>query len=294
MRSRSLLVPCLALVMTTGCYSSWSTHPKSSQPSTEEAAKNEREVTGRIVSYTTAPRGEMDGFVLDTGNRVHFPITAGSALLPLVQKGDVVTVRGTVTTRPEGKVIEASSITNEDKNERIDVASISSPSAPERATARQTEGVPPPGKTRSTTTLTGAELTAKEGRVKGYTTAPDGNMDGVLLDNGVRVHFPPAAGEALLPLVQEGKAIRVVGWEVTGPEGTMLEATKISGAQGGPTVDIAEVAAPPEPKVTPGAVAPPGAKPLGVKRQPLTHEAQQHQEQHRKQEQKRSKLQPRR
>lgn len=268
MRSRTLLLTCLAVSLTAGCYTTWSTNGRSSQQRPSEVAKNEREVTGRIASYTTAPRGEMDGFVLDTGNRVHFPITAGSTLLPIVQKGDVVTVTGNLTDRPEGKVIEATTIANRDKGKRIDVASITPPKPEEeQQQAKKSEAVPPPGKTKGTTTLTGAELTSKEGRVQGYTTSPTGDMDGVLLDNGVRVHFAPAAGKALLPLVQQGKTIRVVGWEITGPEGAMIEATKISETPNGVSVDIAEVAPPPEPKQTPGAVAPPGAPPLGQEKQ---------------------------
>ena len=273
MGSRSLLLTCLALSLTAGCNANWSTNARPSQHAAE-LAKNQREVSGRIASYTTAPRGEMDGFVLDTGNRVHFPITAGTTLMPILQKEDTITVVGTLTDRPEGKVIEALSITNQDKNRTIDVTSISPPRA-EQPVARPSEGVPPPGKAKSTTTLTGADLTSKEGRVQGYTTAPTGDMDGVLLDNGARIHFQPHAGKALLPLVQPGKTIRVIGWEISGPEGTLLEATKVIATPSGETVDIAEVAAPPEPKPTPGAVAPPGGAALDHKQQQPQQQQQQ-------------------
>lgn len=261
MRCRSmLLVTCLALSpLAAGCAATFS-----SRTSASEAASR-REVTGRIASYTTTPRGEMDGVVLDTGNRVHFPPHTGSAVLPLVEKGQVVRVVGTLVDRPEGKVIEASSVTNVDKDETVHVASMSPPR--ERP---QPSGVRPPGRAQATTTLTGAELTTREGRVQGYTTAPSGDMDGVFLDTGARVHFPAHAGRAILPLVQQGKTVRVIGWEISGPQGAILEATKIIATPGGQTVDIADIPAPRPTTVTPGAVAPPGSPPLESTAPPAT------------------------
>ncbi len=275
MRSGLLLVGCLALASVTGCYMSGRASTSTRSGTAQEQAKEQREVTGRIASHTTAPRGEMDGFVLDTGNRVHFPIHTGSTLRPYLEKGQEVRVIGTLVDRPEGKVLEAISITNVGKDKTLEIASIQPPATP--APAEPTRGVAPPGRATSTTTLTGAELTSKEGKVKGYTTAGTGDMDGVLLDTGVRVHFPPQAGKPLLPHVQQGKSIRVVGWEVTGPEGTILEATRITAIPGGQSVDIAEVAAPPAPQVTPGAASPPGAAPLEQQQQ-----QQQQQQQHEK------------
>jgi hypothetical protein len=49
----------------------------------------------------------------------------------------------------------------------------------------------------------------------------------------------------LLPLVQQGKAIRIIGWELTGPHGTILETTKITATPSGETVDIASLPLPP-------------------------------------------------
>lgn len=267
MKRGPVFASCVALVLlAVGCHATWSTQPSSSSgggTAKEGAAEaNRREVTGRVASYTTAPRGEMDGLMLDTGNRVHFPVHTGSALLPLIGQGQVIRVVGSMSDRPEGKVIEVLSITNVDSGKTITVASVVPPKAP----PPPSEAVPPPTAGRGkagTTTLTGAELTQKEGKVTGYTTAPTGDMDGVLLDSGSRVHFPARAGTALLPLLQQGKTIRVIGWEVSGPEGVILEATKITGTPNGKTVDIDEVAAPRPPAVTPGAVAPPGQPPLG-------------------------------
>lgn len=255
MRCRSILATCAVLTsLATGCAATWTS---SSRPASETAKT--RQISGQVASYTTAPRGEMDGFILDTGNRVHFPVHAGSAVLPYVQKGQVILVVGTLEDRPDGKVIEAKSITNTSKNETLDVSKVSPP----KPQPQLAGGVAPPGKGgASTTTLTGAELTTKEGRVQGYTSAPNGDMDGVTLDNGSRVHFPAHVGKAVVPLLQQGKTVRIIGWELTGPEGTILEATKITATPSGQTVDIAAIPIPKPVTVTPGAVAPPGAPPL--------------------------------
>lgn len=255
---RSILASCIALTLATGCAAQWSSSTR--PPTAETAAANTREVTGKVASYTTAQRGEMDGLVLDTGNRIHFPPHVGATLLPLIQKGDELRVIGTLADRPEGKVIEATSITNVARGRTVNVASVSPPPPPREVAT--TGGVRPPGQKQPTTTLTGAELTTKQGKVQGYTTAPTGDMDGVLLDSGARVHFPPQAGKAVLPLVQQGATIRVIGWELTGPEGSFVEATKIIATPSNQTVDIADVAQPRQPAVTPGAVAPPGKPPL--------------------------------
>jgi hypothetical protein len=197
----------------------------------------------------------MDGFILDTGNRVHFPVSSGQRISPLVQKDQEVRVVGTLVDRPEGKLIEASSITNVSKNETINIASVSPPKAqPPKAPSGNVNA---PNQPQPTTTLTGAELKTKEGHVSSYTTTPNGDMDGVVLDTGTKVHFPPHAGKALLPLVQQGKSIRIIGWELTGPQGTILEATKIIATPSGETVDIASLPLPEQPKPTPGSATPP-------------------------------------
>lgn len=255
MRSRRIFVSSLALVsaVSAGCAATWGANTPSTT-STTSAGADKREITGRIVSYTATSKGNMDGFVLDTGNRIHFPDTAGAALLPLVQKNEEVRVVGKLSDGPDGKVIEAASITNVAKRETINVASVAAskpPRAQERAPSTPAAQAPPgnttaPGQSQPTTTLTGAELTSKEGKVKGYTTAPSGDMDGITLDTGSRVHFPVHAGKALLPLVQQGKTVRVIGWELTGPNGTVIEATKIIATPSGETVEIDDLPMPPK------------------------------------------------
>ncbi len=118
------------------------------------------------------------------------------------------------------------------------------------------------------TTVTGGQLTKTEGRVDGYTTAARGEMDGLVLSNGARVHFPPHAGLSVLPLVGKGSTVRVIGQETQGPEGRVIEATRITDPTTGVTVDVTAIAPPPP---SPGAVAPPVRPALRPNQAPSPH-----------------------
>jgi hypothetical protein len=132
------------------------------------------------------------------------------------------------------------------------------------AAARQPSPHPgaaaPPGRTPgepSSPALTSAQVTTTQGRITGYTTTPAGDMDGLILDSGVTIHFPPHAGRALLPLVQQREVVRVDGWETTGPTGRVIEASRVTSPTSGATVDVSALPAPPRLRPTP----PEGAAP---------------------------------
>jgi hypothetical protein len=106
-------------------------------------------VTGRITGYTTAAHGEMDGFTLDSGATVHFPIYVGARLLPLIQKGQRVEVTGTLRGRRTAQILDATLVRNRALRESVDVASIPPP-APPWPTIPPTPpwgAVAPPGRT---------------------------------------------------------------------------------------------------------------------------------------------------
>ncbi|MBX3224470.1 MAG: hypothetical protein KF795_28405 [Labilithrix sp.] len=239
----------LGLLLVAGCTGSFSATRTSSA---QQQATHE--VSGRVASYTTAPRGELDGVVLDDGTSIHFPPHAGSAVLPLVQRGQIVRVVGVDTYGPEGKRIEALTITG-GGGRTVDVVAISPPPSPAPSSgaaappARATPPLPPPP------SLTSAEVATTEGRIDGYTTTPSGDMDGLLLSNGLQIHFPAHTGSTLLPLVGRGTTVRVTGSETRGPNGTVIEASKVISISNGRTVDVGSIPAPST--RPPGAVEPP-------------------------------------
>ncbi len=108
---------------------------------------------------------------------------------------------------------------------------------------------------------------ASGGAIVGYTTAPEGSMDGFTLDSGTTVRFPAYAGSKLLPFVARGAQVTVTGTIRAGGRGPVLEASKVTNQCLG-SVDVAAIPPPaplgpawqaPPPR---GAVAPPGAAPL--------------------------------
>jgi hypothetical protein len=68
-----------------------------------------------------------------------------------------------------------------------------------------------------------------QGTVRRMTTAPMGEIDGAVLDNGTVLHWPPHLSERFVSIVTTGDRVRAVGWMETGPEGdTHLEAQTIT------------------------------------------------------------------
>jgi hypothetical protein len=82
---------------------------------------------GAIVGFTTSPEGAMNGFTLDSGATVNFPLYAGAQLLPFVARGARVLVSGMIRAGARGPVLEAARVTNQGLGCSVDVAAIPPP-----------------------------------------------------------------------------------------------------------------------------------------------------------------------
>ncbi len=182
-------------------------------------------VQGKVESLTTAPRGEVDGAVLDDGTTVHWPPHLGGRIASIVAKGDRVRATGRMETGPEGDThLEIRSI----KNLRTD-ASFDRP-----------DDLPPPKPVPPGLQARFASAASKtvERKVRSVTTAPRGEIDGAVLDDGTTVHWPPHLGDRIATIVAKGDRVRVVGWMETGPEGgTHLEIQSIKNLGTGESFD---------------------------------------------------------
>jgi hypothetical protein len=58
-----------------------------------------------------------------------------------------------------------------------------------------------------------------QGTVRSTTTAPMGEIDGVVLDDGTVIHWPPHLGDRMSGIAVRGDQVRATGWMETGPEG---------------------------------------------------------------------------
>ena len=63
-----------------------------------------------------------------------------------------------------------------------------------------------------------------QGKVESFSTAPRGEVDGAVLDDGTAIHWPPHLGDRISSMVAKGDRVRATGWMETGPRGdTHLE-----------------------------------------------------------------------
>jgi hypothetical protein len=57
------------------------------------------------------------------------------------------------------------------------------------------------------------------GTVREFTTAPKGEVDGMILSDGTEVHWPPHLGDKVTALVSKNDRVKVSGWLHTTPQG---------------------------------------------------------------------------
>jgi hypothetical protein len=70
-------------------------------------------VRGMVRSLTTAPKGEIDGAVLDEGTTLHWPPHLEASFKSVVTVGDRVEATGRTETAPRGEVqFEVQRVTN--------------------------------------------------------------------------------------------------------------------------------------------------------------------------------------
>ena len=176
---------------------------------------------GRVQSFTTAPMGEVDGAVLDDGTAIHWPPHLANRFTAVASKGDSIRVAGRMETGPAGDThLEVQTVTNVRTNTSAenDVSAPPPPPGPGRR-------VGPPPRPPGPLGARFGELKTAQGRVQSFTTAPMGEVDGAVLDDGTAIHWPPHLADRFTAVVVRGERLKVSGWMETGPAGdTHLEA----------------------------------------------------------------------
>lgn len=162
-------------------------------------------VEGRVKSLTTAPKGETDGAVLEDGTVLHWPPHLEDRFADVAKEGSRVRVVGWSEVGPEGeRRLEVKSLTNTDT----------------RATAendgpgprdRKGKAPPPPRRRGPARTL--------EGTIERFTTAPKGETDGAVLDDGTVLHWPPHLADSFAGIIGKGDRVKATGFEETTPKG---------------------------------------------------------------------------
>ncbi|CAN7641808.1 hypothetical protein [Acidovorax sp. LjRoot194] len=191
-------------------------------------------VSGQLKRWLVNPGGDVDGLLLADGTQVQLPPHLSPALLQAARPGDTVQVSG--WRAPNAPVLRAVRLT---------------------VGGRTVEDTPPARGSAPAPRPDPAALAAMSasGRVAQVLYAPGGEANGVLMDSGTIVRFPPHVGTAMAALLQPGSTLFARGWGSRGPHGSALEATAM-----GPAADTArELFA--GPGVEPPLPGPRGAQP---------------------------------
>jgi hypothetical protein len=103
-----------------------------------------------------------------------------------------------------------------------------------------------------------AEFATLRGTVKEFTTAPKGEVDGLILNDGKWVHWPPHLQDRFKDLAARGDRVRVTGYWETGRRGeTRFEVSTLTNQETNKSAENPD-------RPPPAAGAPPGAGPRRV------------------------------
>lgn len=230
-RARHVLLGGAAL---TGLLIAGSTGIQAQQPSPPAATTAE----GIVHNFTNAPRGEVDGAVLDSGVRLHWPPHMQNRFKDILVNGDQIRAIGRTEVGPGGDTrFEVQTVINLRSNARAEnpdfgAAPVPGPRVPRvRMAPPIPPGPEPPavGAVQRVRTITGT--------VRNLNTAPRGEIDGVVLDDGVLVHWPPHMQDQFRSLVAVGDPIQATGRIETGPAGdTHFEVQSVTNLRSNQTV----------------------------------------------------------
>jgi hypothetical protein len=169
--------------------------------------------TGAVRRFLVNPHGEVDGLQLVDGTIVKFPPHMGQELTAAVKAADTVSVRGF---REAIDVVKALVVTNEASKQQV----VEHPPVPDI-------GKMP--KHLRFATLSRLKIT---GKVERPMRGKQGEVNGVLLEDGTVVHFPPHAAFDFAALLQPGQTLAAEGLGSETAFGRGLEATAL-----GPALD---------------------------------------------------------
>jgi hypothetical protein len=168
-----------------------------------------------VQRLTTAPMGEIDGAVLGDGTVIHWPPHLADRFSAIVARGDRIRAMGRMETGPAGGThLEVQTVTNLRTN---DLRENDAP--PPGPGPRRGPLPPPPPDLRPGNDPAATASRTAQGTVQRLTTAPMGEVDGAVLDDGTVIHWPPHLADRFTAIVRRGERIKVSGWMEAGPAG---------------------------------------------------------------------------
>jgi hypothetical protein len=162
---------------------------------------------GKVAAYSLTARDEADGVILDDNTEVHISPRLSSELTFAIKPGDAVTVHGLKASA--AAMVQALSIANDASGVKI-TDTFQPANAPDRPVF-----VPP-------------RMLEARGRVKMQLHAPDGRVDGVLLEDGTIIRLAPGYNAPNADCMVAGKDIVASGTGVTSLLGKVMETRSIA------------------------------------------------------------------
>jgi hypothetical protein len=175
-------------------------------------------IRGELDRLTLTARGEIDGFILKDGTEVKTAPDLSTQIAFAIKPGDRVTVHGLKAAALP--LVSAVSITDEATHRTVTDSGIAGamPMAPPPPPARPPRGAPPPPP---------AATSESSGRVRMALHGPQGEINGVLLENGTILRFPPDQGAQLATLIQPRQLVVAEGTAITNALGTVVDVQQI-------------------------------------------------------------------
>lgn len=198
------LVPCALAWAASGLLAKG---PRDKAPR-EEAPRDEarRTIAGKVERMTTAPKGEVDGAVLEDGTILHWPPHLEDRFAGVVKQGARIKAEGEMRTGPKGDTrFEVRQLTNTDTDATVEN------DEPARGPKRPKGPPPPPRRDERSETV--------QGQVERLTTAPKGEIDGAVLEDGTVLHWPPHLQDRFADLVKQGSRVKATGFNETTSKG---------------------------------------------------------------------------
>jgi len=230
-----------------------------SPPPGETSAAVTTTVQGTVRSSSYGPAGEANGIMLDQGTEVHVPPEQVSQLNSLAPIGARILASGRIQTGPLGDThLDATTITN--LNDRATMSFQTpppppGPGAPPPAAPDPNAGGPPPPAPPAppaaatqpvpVSSSSGTDTTIS-GVVRSFNYGPAGEVNGLILDQGTVVYFPPEQAGQVTQLVRVGSRIRVRGSVRQGPAGkSLIGAETMTNRRTGNSIPVLDQPPPP-------------------------------------------------
>jgi hypothetical protein len=184
---------------------------------------------GELERLTLTARGDIDGFILKDGTEVKTAPGLSTQIAFAIKQGDRVTVHGLRAAALP--LVRAVSITDESTHRTV--ADTTMIDAPAPRTAPPPRGNPPQA---------AGAISETSGRARMVLHGAQGEVNGVLLESGTILRFPPDQTAQLITFLQPRQPLVAEGVSLTNAMGTVVDVDQL-----GPSRDRLVAVGPPGP-----------------------------------------------